>query len=104
MSDDEEAVISAKLENNLALDYPRERLQILVAADGSNDGTPEIVRAYAPRGVELSYRPARGGKMAVINHVMPRVRGDLVVFSDANNLLSFRRIHKKKTFPNASLS
>lgn len=82
----EEQVIGAKIENSLALDYPPDRLQILVAADGSDDETAAIVGAYAPRGVELSYSPARRGKMAAINRAMARARGEIVVFSDANNM------------------
>ena len=82
----EQAIIARKLENSLALDYPRERLQILVAADGSGDGTPDIVHAYAARGVELSYSPPRRGKMAAINRAMQRATGEIVVFSDANNM------------------
>jgi cellulose synthase/poly-beta-1,6-N-acetylglucosamine synthase-like glycosyltransferase len=81
----EEAVIARKLENSLALDYPREKLQILVVADG-NDRTPDIVRTYADRGVELDYSTERRGKMAAINRAIPQIRGELVVFSDANNL------------------
>lgn len=82
----EQAIIAEKLENSLALDYPRERLQILVAADGSNDHTPDIVRLYAGQGAELSYSPPRRGKMAAINRAMPQARGEIVVFSDANNM------------------
>lgn len=82
----EQDVIASKLENSFALDYPREQLQILVAADGSDDRTPEIVREYADRGVELSYSPERRGKMAAINRAMHQVRGEIVVFSDANNM------------------
>ncbi len=82
----EEACLAAKLENSLALDYPAERLQILVAADGSSDGTTAIAGQFAGRGVELSYRPERQGKMAAINRAMRLARGDIVVFSDANNL------------------
>ncbi|HEY0604208.1 MAG TPA: glycosyltransferase family 2 protein [Herpetosiphonaceae bacterium] len=82
----EQDVIAGKLENSLTLDYPREQLQILVAADGSDDRTPEIVREYADRGVELSYSPERRGKMAAINRAMHQVRGEIVVFSDANNM------------------
>ncbi|NJN67845.1 MAG: glycosyltransferase family 2 protein [Chloroflexaceae bacterium] len=81
----EQEVIARKLENSLALDYPREKLQILVVADGS-DQTPDIVRTYANQGVELDYRAERRGKMAAINRAIPLVRGELVVFSDANNL------------------
>ncbi|MBE7551670.1 MAG: glycosyltransferase family 2 protein [Anaerolineales bacterium] len=82
----EQAVIAEKLDNCLALDYPRERLQILVAADGSNDRTPEIVQGYVENGVELSYSPPRRGKMAAINRAMAQARGEIVVFSDANNM------------------
>lgn len=86
----EEAVIAAKLENSLALEYPAGRLQILVAADGSDDRTADIVRNYGGHSVghsvELSYSRQRQGKMAAINRAMARARGDIVLFSDANNL------------------
>lgn len=81
----EERAIEEKLENSLALDYPQDRLQILVAADGSDDHTADIVRGYADRGVELSFIPTRHGKTAAIDRAMARVRGDILVFSDANN-------------------
>lgn len=81
----EESCIAQKLENTLSLEYPGDKLQILVAADGSDDGTVEIVRGFASRGVELSYQPQREGKMAAINRAMPAVRGEVIVFSDANN-------------------
>lgn len=82
----EQEVIASKLENALRLDYPKENLQILVAADGSDDHTAEIVKSFEPRGVELSYQPERRGKMAAINRVMSAVRHEIVLFSDANNL------------------
>jgi poly-beta-1,6-N-acetyl-D-glucosamine synthase len=82
----EEAVIAQKLENCLALDYPPDRLQILVAVDGGADRTRDIVRQYKERGVELNFSPDRNGKMAAINRIMPQARGEIVVFSDANNL------------------
>ncbi len=82
----EEKVIARKIENVLALKYPPERLQILIAADGSDDATVDIARGYAQRGVEVLYEPRRAGKMAAINRAMPFVRGEIVVFSDANNL------------------
>ncbi len=82
----EQAVIREKLQNSLALDYPRDHLQIIVAADGSDDRTPDITREFAEQGVELSYSPPRRGKMAAINRAMDLARGEIVVFSDANNL------------------
>ncbi|GAG31363.1 unnamed protein product, partial [marine sediment metagenome] len=90
----EELFIAQKLDNSLALDYPRDRLQILVAADGSDDQTPEIVRGYGEQGVELSFIPKRSGKMAAINRAMPQARGDIVVFSDANNMYNPQAIRE----------
>jgi biofilm PGA synthesis N-glycosyltransferase PgaC len=82
----EEAVIAKKLENSLSLDYPRDRLQVLVAADGSDDRTVEIVQSFEKQGVELSFATGRRGKMSAINRAMEKARGEIVVFSDANNL------------------
>ena len=82
----EEASIAAKLENSLQLDYPKDKIQILVAADGSDDRTPDIVREFADRGVELSYSPPRRGKMAAINRAIAKTTGEVIVFSDANNM------------------
>jgi cellulose synthase/poly-beta-1,6-N-acetylglucosamine synthase-like glycosyltransferase len=80
----EAAVIGAKLDNALGLDYPRDRLQVVVISDASNDGTDEIVLRYAERGVRLERQPERRGKTAGINRVIPKVAGEVVVFSDAN--------------------
>lgn len=84
----EESVIEEKLVNCFELDYPSDCLQIVVAADGSDDRTAEIVRSFEGRGVELSYSEARRGKMAAINRAMPIATGEIVVFSDANNMYS----------------
>ena len=85
-ANDEAAVIGAKLENALALDYPTDKLQIVVASDGSVDGTDEIVRGYAPR-VQLISSSPRRGKIAAINHGLESVTCEIVVFSDANTFL-----------------
>jgi cellulose synthase/poly-beta-1,6-N-acetylglucosamine synthase-like glycosyltransferase len=80
----EHDVIAAKLDNALALDYPRELLRIVVASDASSDGTDEIVRGYADRGVELVRAP-RGGKVNAQNHALRTLADvDVVAFSDAN--------------------
>src|SRR6266540_4094347 len=84
----EAEVITQKLQNTVLLDYPREKLQILVAADGSTDETANIVSGYQGRSVELSYSPERHGKMAAINNAMAKARGEIIVMSDANNLYS----------------
>jgi len=77
--------IRAKLENVLAMTYPRERLEVLVASDGSNDGTNEIVQEYADRGIRLLALP-RQGKAAALNTTVAIATGDILVFSDANSM------------------
>lgn len=84
----ESAAIGTKLENALALDYPREKLQILVTNDGSDDGTDEIVRSFAERGVEMVSGAQRGGKMQAIKRGIKSARGEIVVMSDATNAYS----------------
>jgi biofilm PGA synthesis N-glycosyltransferase PgaC len=83
----EEAVIAAKLENVLGLDYPPERQEILVVADGSTDRTVEIVESYAARGVRLLFQPQRRGKIAAMNRAVPHAVGEILVFSDANAMI-----------------
>ncbi len=80
----EEAVIAKKLENSLAIDYPQERLQILVAVDGQADRTREIVLSFADQGVELSFSPQRAGKINAICRAIQAARGDIIVLTDAN--------------------
>jgi len=82
----EQDVIASKLENTLALDYPADRMQIIVAVDGSDDRTAEIVQSFADRGVRLNYDLRRRGKTAAINRAVPGLKHEIVVFSDANNM------------------
>lgn len=91
-ANDEEAVIAAKLRNALALDYPKDKLEIIVASDGSVDRTNEIVRGFASEGVTLLAYPERRGKIAAINEGMATVTSEVVVFSDANTLLEPRAL------------
>jgi cellulose synthase/poly-beta-1,6-N-acetylglucosamine synthase-like glycosyltransferase len=80
---DEEEVIAAKVANVLALDYPRERLQVIVASDGSGDVTAERARAA---GASLVLELPRGGKVAAQNAAAGRASGEILAFSDANSL------------------
>jgi cellulose synthase/poly-beta-1,6-N-acetylglucosamine synthase-like glycosyltransferase len=79
----EEACIARKLDNALALEYPREQLEIVVASDGSTDRTNEIVQSFSDRGVVLRGFP-RVGKTGVQNQAVRTAKGDVLVFSDAN--------------------
>src|ERR1043166_516855 len=75
----------AKLENILALEYPRERLQVVIASDGSTDGTDAILEPYKERGVKLLSLP-RVGKAAALNAAVNASSGKILVFSDANSI------------------
>ena len=80
----EQSVIGARLENALSLDYPRDKLEIVVVSDGSTDDTAAIVRSYAERGVKLlDLRPNRG-KAAALNAAWGAMTSDVVLLSDAN--------------------
>jgi len=79
--------IGAKLDNLLSLDYPRDRLEVLVASDGSTDATEGIVRGYAKHGVRLLGMPRRG-KIPALNAAVAAAAGDVLVFSDANSMFT----------------
>src|SRR5580704_1100277 len=83
----EERWIARKIENTLELDYPGERLEIVVASDGSQDGTAEIARGYATRGVTVAAFPKRLGKQEMLNRLVPGAPGEIVVMTDANAIL-----------------
>lgn len=80
----EESEIERRILNAVALDYPAERLEIVIAADGCSDRTAEIVRKYADRGVRLIEYGVRRGKATVLNETVPQLCGEIVIFSDAN--------------------
>jgi cellulose synthase/poly-beta-1,6-N-acetylglucosamine synthase-like glycosyltransferase len=84
----EAEVIEDRIRNALELDYPPERLEIVVASDGSEDGTNEIVRRYANGRVRL-LELGRVGKAAALNAAVEAASGEVLVFSDANSI--FRR-------------
>lgn len=90
----EEAVIREKLENSLALDYPQDRLEIVVASDGSTDATNDIVQGFADRGVVLHAMVPRGGKTQALNRVIPKTQGAIIVLSDANTMYRGDAIRK----------
>jgi len=80
----EAASIGVTIEGVLALDYPADRRQILVVSDASDDGTDEIVRRFADRGVEMLRLPSRGGKTRAENAAVAASRGEIVVTIDAS--------------------
>ena len=82
----ESQVIATKLDNALGLDYPSDRLEVLVISDASDDGTDEIVQRYSHSGVRLIRQQPRMGKTAGLNLGVSQAKGQILVFSDANAL------------------
>lgn len=89
----EERDIRAKLENTLALDYPAEKLEVIVASDCSTDRTEEIVREFRGRGVRLYRQSERLGKTAAQNAAVAEARGEIILFSDATTLYQPNVLH-----------
>lgn len=78
--------IEPKLRNSLGLEYPEDRREIVVALDGSTDGTTEIARGHEAEGVTVIGFETQRGKPSVLNDVIPKLRGEIVVLSDARQL------------------
>ena len=83
----EEKRIASKIANTLALTYPRERLQIIIASDGSTDGTNALVAGHREEGIELLPLRERGGKESAQKEAVAAARGDIIVFSDVATML-----------------
>ena len=90
----EAAVIRDKVENFAVLDYPHERLSMLIVSDGSTDGTDEIVREHAGDRVTLIRQESRAGKASALNLALQHVDTELLVFTDANVLFDAAAIRK----------
>ena len=82
----EERVIEEKIKNTLSLEYPEELLEIIVSSDGSTDRTNEIVSRIKDSRLVLQAFPHRSGKTVCLNRVVPLVKGDIVLFTDANSM------------------
>jgi cellulose synthase/poly-beta-1,6-N-acetylglucosamine synthase-like glycosyltransferase len=82
----EERDLAAKLENTLALNYPRDLLEIIVASDCSTDRTDEIAREFSAQSVRLYRQSERLGKTAAQNTAVEQARGEIILFSDATSL------------------
>ena len=88
----EQDYVKAKVENTLQLNYPKEKLKQIWITDGSNDNTPELLKAYSQ--LEVLHRPERAGKIAAMNRGIKFVKTPIVIFSDANTLLGKESIMK----------
>ena len=82
----EEDFIREKIENTLALDYPKDKFKVIITTDGSSDKTPDIVGEYPE--ITLYHQPERRGKIAAVHRTMAFVKTPFVIFTDANTLLN----------------
>ncbi len=97
----EKDYVRSKVENSFSLDYPKEKIQYLWITDGSDDGTPEILKEY--KKLEIFHFPERRGKMHAMNRGMKFVKAPIVIFSDTNTMLgkdSIREIVAQFRNPN----
>jgi cellulose synthase/poly-beta-1,6-N-acetylglucosamine synthase-like glycosyltransferase len=90
----EENVIRKKIENSLNLDYPKDRMEIIVIDDGSNDRTREIVREYEKFGVKLIEQNPRRGKASAINLGLKSAKGEVIIVTDANSMFDRDAVRK----------
>lgn len=90
----EEKDIAWKIEETLAWNYPREKLEILVASDASEDRTDEILASYRTPRLKFVRLQSRGGKNRALNHLAQLARGDLLFFTDANSHIDAEAVHR----------
>lgn len=89
---DEADTIRQKIDNLLALDYPADRLEILVGSDGSTDATAAIASSSGAPNVHVSEYAERRGKAAVLNDLVAQARGEVIVFADARQRFGHRAL------------
>ena len=90
----EERWIRRKIENTLDLDYPKGQMEIVVASDGSDDATVAIAGEFADRGVRVEAFPNRLGKQEMLNRLVPKATGEIIVATDTNALLAQDALRK----------
>ena len=93
----EEDVIGAKINNLLEMDYPTEKVEILIGSDGSTDRTHDIVRQFSDKRINLFINPIRRGKMATINELVPRAKNEIIFFTDARQIMDIDAVRKLVT-------
>ena len=82
----EDRILEEKIENCLAVDYPRDRIEFLFGSDGSTDGTNAILGQHESRSIRSVIFPRRRGKASVVNDLVAQAKGEVLVFSDANTM------------------
>ncbi|MFH1868334.1 MAG: glycosyltransferase family 2 protein [Candidatus Omnitrophota bacterium] len=90
----EEKVIEEKIKNSLSIDYPKDKLEIIIASDGSTDNTTKIVKKYEESSITLHDHKERRGKPQVLNDAVGKARGEIIVFSDASSIFDKDAVKK----------
>jgi cellulose synthase/poly-beta-1,6-N-acetylglucosamine synthase-like glycosyltransferase len=83
-----EMVVAEKIENCIALDYPRDRMEIIIASDGSEDKTLEIAESFNTEEVTIVAASEHVGKISLMNQTVPKARGEILIFSDVGAMLA----------------
>src|SRR5262245_30826334 len=86
--------LEKKIQNCLSLDYPKEKLQIIVSLDGSTDGSEFLLRAFASHGVTVVRSRSHRGKPAALNAAMRHATGEIVLFADVRQTFHTAAIHE----------
>jgi biofilm PGA synthesis N-glycosyltransferase PgaC len=91
----EEQFIQAKIENLLAIEYPKDKLEIAFVTDGSNDNTVSLINEAIDngKGIKLFHEPERKGKQHAVNRVIKELIGDIIIFNDCNTWINLDAVH-----------
>ena len=90
----EERIIRQKIQNDLKLNYPKDKIEIIIVSDGSSDRTPDIVKEFAADGIKGMHSPPRQGKTAALNRAIAEAKNEILIFSDANSMFEPDAIRK----------
>ncbi len=90
----EGATVLGTVESILGLDYPKEKLHIIIIDDGSTDNTPQVLKVYEGHPQVTLLRKENGGKYTALNYALPFVKTDLVVSFDADTTIEPQALHK----------
>lgn len=88
----ERPILEKKIQNTLAIDYPRDKLKVIIVTDGSTDGSDAIIGKHPS--LKLLHQPGRKGKLAAVKRALNEVKTPIVAFSDANTMLNDECIQK----------
>ncbi len=90
----EKDYVRDKVKNSLELKYPKDKVKQVWVTDGSDDGTPDILKEYSDMGIEVYHEDARGGKIGAMNRGLQFVKSPIVIFSDGNTMLGKESIQR----------